>query len=80
MNGIDSKLNKTNGHEEKPNVTDKPCLLGQASFYQKVFFGWCLPIINKARSEKLSFEDLGGLTKEDVVEVKVKKVEDAYFS
>lgn len=50
-------------------------MLGEASWYDKVFFGWVFVIIKKAQDKTLTLEDFGGLRQDDKIEEKIDLVE-----
>lgn len=56
----------------------QPSLIGNAKWHEKLFFNWVFNIIDYAQTNQLTMEDLGGLRDDDLIQGKLKKVEEVF--
>lgn len=60
--------------EKKVNLTEKKSVLEDASWWSFLNFTWTFNLIEKARTAKLTKEDLGGLRECDTFEANSKNL------
>lgn len=64
--------------EDKDKISTRKSMIAGAGFLDKVFFGWVFNIIKKAQTNTLTVEDFGGLRDEDMIQGKIKMVEENF--
>lgn len=68
----------TTSEDKIKAMRDKPSLLGNAKWYDKLFFNWAFKVIQYAQTGQLTIEDLGGLREDDCIQGRLQKVEEVF--
>ena len=73
------KIQESVAYLKKTELTDKTVRVDNASCWEYLHFTWISDIIDKAnKGEKITIEDLGGMTVDQTLKHRTKLLEDVY--
>ena len=72
------RFKKLKTDEDKDKISTRKSMITGTDFLDKVLFEWMFDIIKKVQTNTLAVEDFGGLRDEDMIQGKIKMVEENF--